>query len=247
MNLLGVSSGVSLFMTNLGLWLGLGSVFIGQCAVVAYYYTYQRIYKRHKLSYDFTQAIIDHFSQLEGFILLASYLTISWYFQALPPSYYVYEGSVVWLDVALQLIVQDAGQYVMHRIEHKCKSLYRIGHRYHHKHIHPLWFNSFEGSFVDTVTMVILPLIVTSRICSHVNVWSYMAFGTIYSGMLVLIHSEFNHPWEDGFRLLGIGTATDHHMHHRFFTCNYGHIFMWWDYLGGTHYVQQRKIEKLKN
>ena len=36
-------------------------------------------------------------------------------------------------------------------------------------------------------------------------------------------------------RKLGIGTAGDHHVHHRTFTSNYGHIFMYWDYLFGTY------------
>jgi hypothetical protein len=46
----------------------------------------------------------------------------------------------------------------------------------------------------------------------HCNVWSYMAFGTIYASWLTLIHSEIQHPWDPVFRKLGLGTASDHHV-----------------------------------
>ncbi len=31
------------------------------------------------------------------------------------------------------------------------------------------------------------------------------------------------------------GTAADHHVHHKMFIFNYGHLFMWWDMLAGTY------------
>ena len=31
------------------------------------------------------------------------------------------------------------------------------------------------------------------------NVWEYMAFGTLYSSWLTLIHSEYAHPWDVPF------------------------------------------------
>ena len=62
-----------------------------------------------------------------------------------------------------------------------------------------------------------------------------MAFGTIYANMLCLIHSEYIHPWEDCFHSVGIATNTDHHVHHKLFVWNYGHIFTFWDRLLGTY------------
>ena len=50
-----------------------------------------------------------------------------------------------------------------------------------------------------------------------------------------LIHCEFVHPWDRLFRLLGIGTAWDHNIHHALFKYNYGHFFMYWDMLYGTY------------
>jgi hypothetical protein len=46
-------------------------------------------------------------------------------------------------------------------------------------------------------------------------VWSYMAFGTAYANILCLIHSEFSHPFDRLARMVFVGTAADHHVHHR--------------------------------
>ena len=62
-----------------------------------------------------------------------------------------------------------------------------------------------------------------------------MAFGSSYACWLTLIHSEYVFPWDDIFRKLGFGTPADHHVHHKFFKYNYGHLFMWFDRLGGTY------------
>lgn len=62
-----------------------------------------------------------------------------------------------------------------------------------------------------------------------------MAFGSLYANWLTLIHSEYALPWDGIFRLLGFGTPGDHHVHHKFFKFNYGHLFMWYDQLCGTY------------
>lgn len=63
-----------------------------------------------------------------------------------------------------------------------------------------------------------------------------MSFGSLYAAWLTLIHSEWAHPWEAPvFRRLGFGTAADHHVHHKLFRYNFGHMFMYWDWIGGTY------------
>lgn len=67
--------------------------------------------------------------------------------------------------------------------------------------------------------------------------WSYMVFGTLYANMLTLIHSEYKHPWDDWFHAIGFGTPSDHHVHHKYFKYNFGHLFMYWDVLFGTRRI----------
>ena len=67
------------------------------------------------------------------------------------------------------------------------------------------------------------------------NVWSYMTFGSLYANWLTLIHAEYVHPWDHVFRIIGFGTAADHHVHHKLFIYNYGHLFMYWDKVFNTY------------
>jgi lathosterol oxidase len=77
----------------------------------------------------------------------------------------------------------------------------------------------------DTILMILVPLMITARLV-NANVWSYMAFGSLYANWLTMIHAEYAHPWDGLFRRLGLGTAADHHVHHKLFKYNFGHLFM---------------------
>jgi sterol desaturase/sphingolipid hydroxylase (fatty acid hydroxylase superfamily) len=155
-------------------------------------------------------------------------------FNLMPASYYSFEGGIQWHLLFAQLLCQDCLQYFMHIIEHAGAELYKMSHKPHHKHVDPQMFDAFDGSLVDTLCMIVIPLLVTKSLI-HCNVWTYMAFGTSYSAWLTLIHAEYRHPWERVFHLIGFGTSSDHHVHHRLFKYNYGHIFMYWDVLFGTY------------
>merc|ERR1712023_567746 len=119
--------------------------------------------------------------------------------------------------------MQDFVQYMMHFAEHKVSpAVYQASHKPHHRFTNPRLFDAFNVSLTDTVLMIL-------------NVWTYMTFGSLYANWLTLIHSEWPHAWDPVFRRLGWGTAADHHVHHKLFTKNYGHLFMYWDYAGGTY------------
>jgi sterol desaturase/sphingolipid hydroxylase (fatty acid hydroxylase superfamily) len=165
---------------------------------------------------------------------LGGYLGLYWMSGWMPTSYYSFSGHIQWNHVIYQLLLQDMGQYIMHRIEHMVPLLYKRFHGAHHTHIEPTIYDAFDGTLLDTTFMILIPLFVTSRIV-HTNIWSYMTFGTIYANMLTLIHSEFSHPWDPYARILGIGTQYDHRHHHTRFKCNYGHLFMYWDYMCHTY------------
>lgn len=124
----------------------------------------------------------------------------------------------------------------MHRIEHVAHpKMYRISHKPHHKFTNPKLFDAFDGSVPDTTIMILVPLFITAHVVRTCNVWTYMAFGSSYANWLTLIHSEVMFPWEPTFRSLGLGTAADHHVHHKFFKYNFGHLFMWFDWIAGTY------------
>lgn len=186
--------------------------------------------------YEWGEGVATHLAQPEGFVLLGLYLSCTWMFHLMPSSYYSFEGTIQWKETLLCLVIQDGIQYAMHRLEHDLSpQFYQKSHKPHHKFTNPRLFDAFNGSMTDTFCMILIPLYITANIVRTANVWSYMAFGSLYANWLTMIHSEHVLPWDSIFRRLGMGTPGDHHVHHKFFKYNYGHLFMWFDQLVGTY------------
>jgi alternative squalene epoxidase len=187
--------------------------------------------------YRFTEGLMTHISQPEGFVVLILYLSTTWMLRIMPASYYSFHGSIQYDKVAASLICQEFIQFVMHYLEHTGfgPTFYQYSHKPHHRFTNPRLFDAFNGSLPDTICMIILPLACTAQIVRTCNVWTYMAFGSTYASWLTLIHSEYVLPWDVVFRKLGLGTPADHHVHHKFFVYNYGHLLTWFDRLAGTY------------
>lgn len=244
----------------LGLSLGLLAVAVGQLLnlFVFFFYKYGYLssqFGKEPLSvqtkgarpYQFVEGLVTHLSQPEGFILLGGYLAGTWMISLMPTSYYSFEGGIEWHKVFLCLVVQDGIQYVMHVLEHSVSpTFYQYSHKPHHRFTNPRLFDAFNGSILDTICMILIPLYATANLV-HCNVWSYMAFGSVYANWLTLIHSEYTFPWDGIFHSLGFGTPADHHVHHAFFKYNYGHLFLWFDKLGGTYKNPQEFAPKAFN
>ena len=107
-------------------------------------------------------AIVSYFTNVEGFVLLGTYLSVSWYGCWLPSSYYLSTHVVDLTDVWWQCI-QDALQYAMHRLEHIYRPWYRKSHQYHHVHIRPRIFDALDGAILDTISMILIPLWITAQ------------------------------------------------------------------------------------
>jgi hypothetical protein len=227
----------------LGLSLGILAVVIGQIFTLIYFISFKFNYFNSKPEsltgnplvpvqkvgapeYITTEALLVHLSQPEGFLVLGAYLTLTWMFKLMPSSYYSFSGGIIWFDVVKQLLLQDVIQTLMHLAEHAVSpTFYQMSHKPHHRFTNPKFFDAFNGSMFDTICMILIPLFITKSLV-HTNVWSYMAFGSLYANWLTLIHSEYKHLWDPYFRWMGFGTAADHHVHHKVFKYNYGHLFM---------------------
>lgn len=202
------------------------------------------IQTKGSVKYEYLEGVLTHISQPEGFVVLTAYLAITWMFNLMPDSYYQFTnketgtfGSIQYKELFLCLVIQDAIQYVMHRLEHDLSpTFYQKSHKPHHKFLNPRLFDAFNGSLTDTVCMIIIPLYITANLVRTTNVWTYMAFGSTYACWLTLIHSEYVFVWDPIFRFIGFGTPADHHVHHAFFKYNYGHLFMWFDQIAGTYH-----------
>jgi alternative squalene epoxidase len=238
----------------LGLLLGIFAVAVGQVWVWILFYIYRKwgnpksIQSKGAVPYEYPEGLRTHVSQPEGFGLLVGYLAGTWLLRLLPASYYEFDGTIQWKEAALCLVLQDGIQYAMHMLEHLVSpAFYQISHKPHHRFTNPRIFDAFNGSLLDTLCMINLPLFVTAHLVRNANVWTYMTFGSTYACWLTLIHSEYVFPWDAAFRLLGLGTPGDHHVHHKFFKYNYGHLFMWFDRVGGTYRDPRQFAPKVFN
>lgn len=232
----------------LGLTLGIVATAVGQFWVCLFFFLFKfgyfhvagdapvSIQTKGARPYVFAEGLRSHLSQPGGFALLIGYLSTTWMMHWMPESYYSFEGGIKWKETFLCLVVQDGIQYLMHYLEHVVSpTFYQISHKPHHRFTNPRLFDAYDGSLPDTLCMIIIPLFTTAHIVRTCNVWTYMAFGSSYSCWLTLIHSEYVFPWDGIFRKIGFGTPADHHVHHKIFKYNYGHLFMWFDRLGGTY------------
>ena len=241
----------------LGLSLGIFAVAVGQLFVLSFFYLYRHGYyhisskqptsiqMQGARPYEFWEGVTTHLSQPEGFVLLTIYLSGTWMLKLMPKSYYSFEGGIDYYKLFLCLVLQDGVQFTMHRLEHVVSmEFYRKSHKPHHRFTNPRLFDAFNGSMYDTICMILIPLYITA--CSiHCNVWTYMAFGSVYANWLTLIHSEYVFPWDFMFRMVGFGTPADHHVHHKFFKFNYGHLFMWFDWISGTYRNPKIFVDKV--
>lgn len=228
----------------LGLCLGIFAVAVGQVFVLLYFYLHRyaflgsitSIQTKGAPQYEWSEGLLTHLAQPEGFVLLGLYLSVTWMFHLMPRSYYSFQGTIQWPETIACLIIQDGLQFGMHRLEHIVSPwFYRMSHKPHHKFTNPRLFDAFNGSMTDTICMILIPLYCTAMIVRTANVWTYMAFGSLYANWLTMIHSEYAFPWDRLFRTFGLGTPGDHHVHHKFFKFNYGHLFMWFDQIAGTY------------
>jgi len=225
-----------------GLSLGILAVLALQITVIVYHYARIKWSGTRRVQtaarpYEFWEGIQSHFGNPGGILLMVTYLCASWMFDVMPCSYYSFDGRMRWWMVGAQICMQDLFMFLLHYFEHKGPlgpAFYRKSHKPHHRFINPRLFDAFDGSVCDTFCMILIPLATTAQLLPA-NVWEYMAFGALWSSWLCLIHSEVHHPWDPFFRRLGLGTAADHHVHHRTFLYNYGHTMMWWDRLLGTY------------
>lgn len=217
-----------------GLACGLLAVLVSQMLVIAYHYA--RVHWCHKAPHPtFWTRMHSHLTNLGGMLMMAAYLCVTWMVDLLPCSYYRVGDGVRWCMVASQIVMQDLLMFLVHYMEHNNSlGLYRRSHKRHHRFTTPRLFDAFDGSPTDTVCMILVPLATTAQLL-HATTWEYAIFGSLWSAWLCLIHSEMAHPWDGLFQRLGLGTAADHHLHHRTSSHNYGHAIMWWDRLVGTY------------
>ena len=208
-------------MKLLGLLSGLITTSISQIFLFVYDNLSLQDFKKHILVY-------------EGIPLSYTFLFIYWYTGLLPKTYYNLTFKFETTKFITMLLLQDFIQFISHLIAHKLKLRYHIPH---HKAIIPKTIDAFQGSILDTILMVLLPLFFTLQVI-QTNCLTLQIFGSFYSSYLILIHANYEHKWEKYTSKLGFLTTKDHREHHKRRIVNFGHIFIFWDLIFKTYYKE---------
>jgi farnesyl-diphosphate farnesyltransferase len=248
----GAAGGLSPALAHpLGLSIGIGGVFVFGAATVAYD-VLRRSGPRAAVEAIAVQraeggvrppprgwaairaAAREHVARPESFAILIPYLCVTWTLRLMPDSYYSFDGGVRPALVFLQVIVWDAAATVVHLALHRVRPLWRAAHSHHHRHRNPSLLQAYSGHVLDTCLLILLPLYTAATVV-HANLWSYAAFGSLFSSYLLLIHSEVEHRWDCVLRALGCVTPKEHHVHHVVMPSNFSHFFIAWDRVLGTY------------
>ena len=140
------------------------------------------------------------------------------------------------------IFIHDTFFYWSHRIMHH-KLIYKYVHKVHHNSTNPSPWAAFSfhpsESIIEAMIVPILVLIMPIHPLAILAFLLYMTF------MNVLGHLGFE-MYPNGFTTHWFGkwhnTATHHNMHHRFFNCNYGLYFNYWDRLMGTNHPNYHRV-----
>lgn len=150
---------------------------------------------------------------------------------------FIYEDKMefgsLWLYASffVSVIAHDFYFYLTHRLMHH-KKIYKHVHKVHHKFTNPSPWAAYAFHPIEAVIEAgILPLLVFIIPLHEIVIVSFLIYMISRN---VLAHL--------GFELFPKGfaankwwnwhtTATHHNMHHKYFDCNYGFYFTWWDNL----------------
>ncbi|MDZ4728222.1 MAG: sterol desaturase family protein [Leptospira sp.] len=139
-------------------------------------------------------------------------------------------------SVIAMIVIHDAYFYFTHRLMHH-KLLFKHFHLVHHKSTNPSPWAAFSFHPYEAVVEAgIVPLIVSFMPVHGLAIFSFLIYMTFLN---VLGHLAFE-MFPKGFvgsRLTNWHNTTTHHnMHHKWFNCNYGLYFNWWDKLFKTNH-----------
>jgi len=172
-----------------------------------------------------------------------------WGVMSVPAYYYIVSGSrpnklgpmldpwyvhVAWF-VAL-LVIHDTYFYWMHRMMHHPK-LYKRFHAYHHKSMNPSPWAIFSFDAAEAIIHFSIGYVFLFFFPCHMLVTLAWFVAMVAYNVLGHIGFEFFPNWIPRNRLLGLSNTSTHHaLHHKYFSCNYGLYFTFWDRVMGTEH-----------
>ena len=153
-------------------------------------------------------------------------------------------------------IIYDFFFYIMHRLFHTNKYLYKF-HKKHHKFYDVTSIITFYHHPIDIICSGAIPFILTTLIIDNISLFNF----TLFNFTLLLIYKDKGeiaghlgkkiYPMTSfsQFKWLALlfdiqSYAEDHYLHHQLINCNFSKRFSLWDKLFGTYKSPFKKIEQ---
>jgi sterol desaturase/sphingolipid hydroxylase (fatty acid hydroxylase superfamily) len=145
-------------------------------------------------------------------------------------------------SIIAAILIHDTFFYWSHRLMHH-KSIFKYMHKVHHNSTNPSPWAAFSFHPSESIVeAMIVPILV---IIMPIHPLAILAFLLYMTFMNVLGHLGFE-LYPKGFTTHWLGkwnnTATHHNMHHRYFNCNYGLYFNFWDRMMGTNHPNYHEV-----
>ncbi len=157
-----------------------------------------------------------------------------------------YGWGYFFLSVIALVLLHDTYFYWTHRFMHHPK-IFRHVHLTHHVSTNPSPWAAFAFHPIEAVIEAgILPLAVLLFPLHHYAVIIFLFYMTLLNVLGHLGFELFPKGFLDHKILRYHNTTTHHNMHHRYFHCNYGLYFNWWDrWMGTNHEKYKEKFDEV--
>ncbi|WP_408014960.1 sterol desaturase family protein [Sandarakinorhabdus rubra] len=138
------------------------------------------------------------------------------------------------LSILVYLFLHDSWFYWTHRWMHAPR-LFKAAHAVHHASRPPTAWAAMSFHPLEAVSGAILIPALVFIIPIHVGALGVvMLIATIMGVTNHMGWEIFPKAWVDGWFGRHVISASHHEAHHRFYTCNYGLYFRFWDKVCGT-------------
>ena len=210
-------------------------------------------YKRTQMEYPDKSKLVNEFKYSMITMVIFSFVGIGIFAAKQSGLTHIYQDfhSKGWgyfvFSVIAMIVIHDTYFYWTHKLMHH-KSIFKYVHKVHHNSTNPSPWAAFSFHPLEAVIEAgILPLIVFTMPVHSLAILSFLIYMTF---MNVLGHLGFE-LYPKGFTTHWFGkwhnTSTHHNMHHKFYNCNYGLYFNFWDRIMRTnHGSYTTTFEKVK-
>uniref|UniRef100_A0A060TAL3 ARAD1D24838p n=1 Tax=Blastobotrys adeninivorans TaxID=409370 RepID=A0A060TAL3_BLAAD len=152
-------------------------------------------------------------------------------------AYFVYYWVMPFCKICLGFFIMDTWQYMLHRLMHNNKTLYKHLHSVHHRLYVPYAFGALYNSVIEGFLLDTLGAGLASTVTS-MTAREAIIFYTFSTLKTVDDHCGYEIPW-DPFQILFPNNSVYHDIHHQSFgiKTNFSQpFFVHWDQLFNTRY-----------